>query len=199
MRKSDLCLLLSISLLFIFASYMVACQTTSNIIGSTPSDTNDASRPPDTKDSSPPTVDSNRELTIEAIKVSDVTESSARISWRTNVKTVSQVEYGKSSEYGSRMPPDSYLYTLSSTVAHDVILKGLDANTNYHFRIKSSEDAAGSEYVLDVDYTFRTLPLIGCQVGNRPPDFTLKNLDGGDVTLSNFFGKRILIFFWADD
>lgn len=38
---------------------------------------------------------------------------------------------------------------------------------------------------------------IGLKVGNRAPDFTLYNLDGNEVKLSDYRGKTVLLNFWA--
>ena len=38
---------------------------------------------------------------------------------------------------------------------------------------------------------------IGSTVGERAPDFTLKDLNGKDVTLSSFKGKPVFLNFWA--
>ncbi len=35
------------------------------------------------------------------------------------------------------------------------------------------------------------------QVGDRAPDFRIKTLEGGDLTLSDFRGKFVLLDFWA--
>ena len=34
-------------------------------------------------------------------------------------------------------------------------------------------------------------------VGDQAPDFTLPSLDGGEISLSEFRGKRLVLFFWA--
>ena len=34
------------------------------------------------------------------------------------------------------------------------------------------------------------------KVGDKAPDFTVKADDGGDVSLSEFRGKRVLLFFF---
>ena len=38
---------------------------------------------------------------------------------------------------------------------------------------------------------------VGLDVGQAPPDFTLKNLAGDDVSLSDFQGKIVVLDFWA--
>ena len=37
----------------------------------------------------------------------------------------------------------------------------------------------------------------GIQVGNQAPDFTLSDLDGNNVSLSDFRGQGVLLNFWA--
>jgi len=37
----------------------------------------------------------------------------------------------------------------------------------------------------------------GPEVGNKAPDFTLKNLDGESITLSELQGKIVIVNFWA--
>ena len=39
--------------------------------------------------------------------------------------------------------------------------------------------------------------IASAQVGTKAPDFTLKNADGQDVTLSDLKGKVVLVNFWA--
>lgn len=37
----------------------------------------------------------------------------------------------------------------------------------------------------------------GLQIGETAPDFTLTNLQGDEMTLSNFRGKKVVLNFWA--
>ena len=37
------------------------------------------------------------------------------------------------------------------------------------------------------------------QIGDRAPNFTLKDKDGRDVSLSDFLGKRVVIYFYPKD
>lgn len=39
--------------------------------------------------------------------------------------------------------------------------------------------------------------IVGLEIGNLAPDFQLTTLDGEEVSLSDFRGKRVLINFWA--
>ena len=34
-------------------------------------------------------------------------------------------------------------------------------------------------------------------VGDEAPDFTLRSLDGNDVSLSGYRGKKLIVFMWA--
>lgn len=38
---------------------------------------------------------------------------------------------------------------------------------------------------------------VGLKNGDTPPDFTLTSLDGEDMTLSDFRGKKVVLNFWA--
>jgi len=38
---------------------------------------------------------------------------------------------------------------------------------------------------------------VGLEIGNLAPDFTLQTLDGQSITLSDFRGKMVMLFFWV--
>jgi peroxiredoxin len=131
--------------------------------------------------------------TISGVNVSNITESGAIITWLTNEPATSQVEYGKTETYGSTTTIDTNL-----TTSHSIMLTKLDSGTTYNFSI-ISKDAAGNQATSTSNQTFKTLtPIpVGTQVGNRAPDFALKDLSGKDVKLSDFAGKIVIINFWA--
>jgi thiol-disulfide isomerase/thioredoxin len=139
-----------------------------------------------TADKTPPT--------ISGVNVSNITESSAIITWTTNEPATSQVTYGKTETYDSTTSEDTNLST-----SHSVTLTGLDDGTTYNFQV-ISKDSSGNE-ATSANQTFDTPAAIpvGSQVGNRAPDFTLQNLDGQDVDvkLSDFRGKIVMVNFWA--
>ena len=35
------------------------------------------------------------------------------------------------------------------------------------------------------------------KVGDRAPEFTLRSLDGREVSLSDYLGRRLIMFVWA--
>jgi len=86
--------------------------------------------------------------TISGISVSGITETSADISWKTNEKSDSQVEYWSS---------PSKLSTLDETmlISHLVHLTDLTPGTTYYFKVMS-RDAADNLSVSD-ENTFTTL------------------------------------------
>jgi predicted phage tail protein len=98
---------------------------------------------------STPSSDTTAPL-LSPIQVTNVTDNSARIIWTTNENSDMQVEYGKTTAYGSSTPQASALAN-----EHSVSLSGLSPYTDYHFRVKS-RDAAGN-LTVSPDYTFRTL------------------------------------------
>jgi peroxiredoxin len=137
-----------------------------------------------TADETPPT--------ISGVNVSNITESSAIITWTTNEPATSQVEYGETETYGASTTPDTNL-----TISHSVTLTGLDDGTTYNFHV-ISKDSSGNE-ATSPNQTFKTPAVIpvGAQVRNRAPEFTLKDLNNNDVKLSDFRGKIVVINFWG--
>ena len=79
--------------------------------------------------------------TISARTATNITSSSATITWTTNEAATSQVNYGLTTSYGFTTTLDSTLVT-----AHSVTITGLASNTTYNYRVRS-RDAAGNESV----------------------------------------------------
>ena len=76
--------------------------------------------------------------TISGVTTSSVTTSSAVIAWTTNEPSDTQVEYGLTRSYGSRVGLNTSLQT-----THTQTISGLSPNTVYYFRVLS-RDAAGN-------------------------------------------------------
>jgi hypothetical protein len=84
------------------------------------------------------------------IKAANITNTGATIGWTTDTVSHSQVEYGKTTAYGTL----SYQSSATGTT-HQISLTGLTAGTLYHYRVKSKDDATGLTGVSG-DNTFTT-------------------------------------------
>ena len=75
---------------------------------------------------------------ISDIVVSDVADTSVRITWTTNESSNTVVDYGTSTDYGSTATGDS------SVTSHSVTISSLSANTTYHYNVKSTDAASNT-------------------------------------------------------
>jgi len=121
-------------------------------------------------------------------------DTSATISWTTDEKAKSQVKYGlvTSDEFPSA-------FTDKFSTGHSVFLSGLSPSTTYHYQLISRDASGNTMTKTSDDYVFKTEPESGASpyMGSRAPDFTLKNLKGEEVSLSQFRGKKVILNFWA--
>lgn len=97
----------------------------------------DASGPPDT---TPPVISN--------VQSSNITATSALITWTTDEASNSTVEYGLTTSYGSTV------LNATNVTSHSITLNNLNANTLYHYRVKST-DAAGNT-ATSADHSFQT-------------------------------------------
>jgi hypothetical protein len=97
---------------------------------------------------------------ISGIQISSLTSKTVTIEWVTDEVSNGNLEYGVTTTYGQAI--------VSSNLAteHSVQLTGLNPDTLYHFRIRSTDPAGNT--VTSADMTFRTL--LGDTV---PPSVTL--------------------------
>ncbi|MFZ2456543.1 MAG: fibronectin type III domain-containing protein [Candidatus Altiarchaeia archaeon] len=84
---------------------------------------------------------------IHNVDVKDVSTGSVTVIWDTNKDGDSLVEYGTTTSYGQTQS------SASMTTNHAVTLTGLQADTTYHFLVKSSVDGMTGT---TGDYTFTT-------------------------------------------
>jgi len=140
-----------------------------------------------TADETPPTISG------VSVSNTNITESSAIITWVTNEPATSQVQYGKTETYGSETAENTNL-----TTSHTATLNGLDANTPYHYTV-ISRDGSGNEATFAENQPFTTKSIIpvGYEKDNRAPDFTLEDINGNLWKLSDFRGKIVMVNFWA--
>jgi parallel beta-helix repeat protein len=106
------------------------------------------------------------ELALSNISATDLTQSSAVITWSTNVTATSTVQYGLSADYTQATP----LYGL--TLEHHVELTELNPGTLYHYAVTSSDATSP-------DMTFTTLPRV---LDGGPTGDAGAPLDGGPAT-----------------
>jgi len=85
---------------------------------------------------------------ISNISVSNIQSNAAKINWSTDIIATSQVEYGKTTSYGTKTTTDINLVT-----NHTVSLSNLTTKTTYHYRVIST---ANSTTTNSVDKTFTT-------------------------------------------
>jgi hypothetical protein len=86
---------------------------------------------------------------ISSVSASNISRTGATIRWTTNEASDTQVEYGRTTTYGSTTPLNSTMLT-----SHSQTLSGLSRNTTYYYRVKS-RDAAGNLSVSG-RFSFRT-------------------------------------------
>lgn len=84
------------------------------------------------------------------VRAIDISDSSARVTWRTDEMANSIVDYGTTTNY-THSTTDAALVT-----THEIDLASLAPNTTYHFRVRS-EDARGNS-ASSSDHTFTTNP-----------------------------------------
>jgi uncharacterized delta-60 repeat protein len=118
---------------------------------------------------------------ISNVISSNISASSATISWDTNEATDSQIEYGTTASYASSTALDTSL-----VMHHSQILDGLAAGTTYHYRLKS-KDAAGNP-VPAIDFTFTTPP---------PPDLTPPAISNAGI--SNITSSTATVIWNTDE
>jgi len=123
-----------------------------------------------------------------------VGDTSATISWRTDEPAKSQVRYGPVT--GDEFPSG---FTDKFSTGHSVFLSGLSPSTTYHFQVISRDASGNTMTRTSDDYLFETEPDTGASpyMGSRAPNFTLKNLQGEYVSLSQFRGRKVILNFWA--
>lgn len=90
---------------------------------------------------------------ISGVSVNNTISARANITWTTDKLSSSQVEYGKTTTYGSLTSPDNTMVT-----SHTVTVNGLVPVTTYHFRVNSLD--TNGNISNSADFTFTTPDLI---------------------------------------
>ncbi|NQV90426.1 fibronectin type III domain-containing protein [Candidatus Uhrbacteria bacterium] len=85
---------------------------------------------------------------ISSVVVTDITTTSARVTWTTNELADSLVYYGETASYGSSGS------SATLELSHSVLLTELNAGTSYHYQVLSTD--ASSNQASSSDGTFET-------------------------------------------
>jgi hypothetical protein len=121
--------------------------------------------------------------TISDISVSNITETSADIGWKTDEKSDSQVEYSSSP---SKLSP----LDTERVINHLVHLTDLIPGTTYHFKVMS-RDAAGN-LAVSGEHTFTTLG-----TPPAPPSKVINWSLIGGIIGGVVVAVGLLVFFWV--
>lgn len=90
---------------------------------------------------------SSTAVAISSLSVSSVTDTSATITFSTNIAATSTLKYGTTSSYGTTKT------ITTATTSHSYSLTGLSKNTTYHYQVTAT---AGSASDTSTDQTFNT-------------------------------------------
>lgn len=86
--------------------------------------------------------------TLLNVRVVNITTSTALVLWETDEPANTFVEYGFTTGYASGTISDGSL-----TLSHSALITGLDANTLYHLRVRSTDAAGNSSTSADITFT----------------------------------------------
>ena len=90
---------------------------------------------------------------ISEVNITNITLSTALITWKSTSVAQTNLYYGKDASYGKTEAESSG----SGTTSHSIALTKLETGTTYHFKIRGT-DTDSNDLVSD-DYSFSTLPL----------------------------------------
>ena len=114
---------------------------------------------------------------VSAVSATNVTTSSATITWTTNEPADSQVDYGTTTSYGQSTP-----LATARVTSHAMNLSSLPEGTTLHYRVRS-RDAAGNA-VTSSDFVFTTASAGG---DTTPPSISgvnVSNITGSSATIN---------------
>jgi peroxiredoxin len=128
-----------------------------------------------------------------------MSEQSSTITWQTNEPATSQVKICISDVCISTEPDNPLV------ASHSATLTDLKPDTGYHFTL-ISRDKSGNEAKLEIELITPPPPYVppppistvevSPEIGKPAPDFTLPTLDGKQLSLSQFRGKKVMVNFW---
>jgi hypothetical protein len=139
------------------------------------------------------TVGDTTAPTISNISVSDITATSAKVSWETDEAADGKAEYGESEDYERGIAEGNHDYETSKAVT----LIGLSPETTYHYRVQVVDAAGNSNASGDATFTTGVQATItaleetgaGISSGTNAPSITsaapaVSEISGTSVTIS---------------
>ncbi len=126
---------------------------------------------------------------ISSISSGTPTTTSATITWITNEKADSQVDYGTTVAYGLSSP----LYK-ASYYNHSITISGLDSGQTYHYRVRSQDDSEERTYSGDQSFTTDTsggdvtVPVLAevtpvtTPANDTTPNYTFSSTEAGTIS-----------------
>ena len=107
---------------------------------------------------------------VSQITATNIAETSAKVTWMTSTSTKGKVEYGTTTNYGSRMDESAF------ATNHSLTLSGLAANTTYYYRIVATDQ--GGTATTSPAANFKTTAATGGGTTTPPPAPTVTNTTG---------------------
>lgn len=151
-----------------------------------------ATNPANTAVSQPePAKDTTKPVLVEK-PTAQPSDTSATIAWKTDEKSTSFVKYGTDTSYPFPSTEDTHTST-----SHSVYITGLTPETTYHYQVISSDESGNTLTSPDNTFTTESRTTAAPYAGSAAPDFTLHDLDGNEISLSQFRGKKVILNFWA--
>ncbi len=114
---------------------------------------------------------------ISVVTATNISGTSATITWTTDELATSQANYGLTTSYGSTTTIDNILVT-----SHSHIISGLNPNTTYNYRVRS-KDAAGNERVSG-NFTFTTAAAPDSVAPSVPTNLFATAMSSSQIDLS---------------
>jgi peroxiredoxin len=130
---------------------------------------------------------------ISNITVTNISQSTADINWTTDIESAGEIKYWIGNSDNSSIADDAEL-----KLTHSIRLSGLDPDTTYYFTVKATSESGyntTSENTIQFTTVSGIIP-VSPEVGYMAPDFSLQDLEGNTVNLSDYKGKWLIISFW---
>lgn len=122
-------------------------------------------------------------VAVSEVAVSDITSSSATITWLSDIQTSSIAYFGTSSEYGSVSA-----YDPAQVSEHSVVVTGLNPATTYHFQVAGDDGGGSIAYSLDNTFKTSQAPVTNNSGGASSAGGAVVNGNNGDKVAPQISG-----------